>query len=61
MIVKDEEPVLDACLASIEAIVDEIVIVDTGSSDRSREIATAHGARLIEFGWTRDFGAVPVN
>jgi tetratricopeptide (TPR) repeat protein len=56
MIVKDEERVLDACLASIGAIVDEIVVVDTGSGDRSRNIAVAHGARLIDFGWTGDFG-----
>jgi tetratricopeptide (TPR) repeat protein len=57
LIVKDEEPVLGACLASLTSIVDEIVIVDTGSSDRSREIAQAHGARVINSAWTGDFAA----
>ncbi len=57
MIVKDEESVLEDCLASIEPVVDEIVIADTGSTDRSREIAHAHGARLIEFPWRNDFAA----
>ena len=57
MIVKDEEAVLDGCLASIAPVVDEIVIADTGSTDRSREIALAHGARLIEFPWRNDFAA----
>src|SRR5271154_254757 len=57
MIVKDEEAVLDGCLASIAPVVDEIVIADTGSTDRSREIAMAHGARLIEFPWRNDFAA----
>ena len=57
MIVKDEESVLEDCLTSIESVVDEIVIADTGSTDRSREIAMAHGARLIEFPWRNDFAA----
>jgi tetratricopeptide (TPR) repeat protein len=57
MIVKNEEAVLDDCLLSIAKIVDEIVIVDTGSTDRSREIAKAHGARLIDYPWTGDFAA----
>ena len=39
MIIKDEEAVLDRCLASIYECADEIIIVDTGSSDRSVEIA----------------------
>ena len=57
MIVKDEEAVLEGCLASIARVVDEIVIADTGSTDRSREIALAHGARLVEFPWRNDFAA----
>ena len=57
LIVKDEEPVLDACLASLTPIADEIVIVDTGSTDRSREIAKAHGALVIDRAWTGDFAA----
>jgi len=57
MIVKDEEAVLEGCLASIAPVVDEVVIADTGSTDRSREIALARGARLIEFPWRSDFAA----
>ena len=55
LIVRDEERVLEDCLASIEHVVDEIVIVDTGSVDSSREIAAAHGARVIGHDWSGDF------
>lgn len=57
LIVKNEERVLGDCLASIAAVVDEIVIVDTGSTDRSRAIAQSHGARVIDFPWTGEFAA----
>lgn len=57
MIVKDEQPFLDGCLLSLRGIVDEIVIVDTGSRDASREIARLHGARVIEWTWRDDFAA----
>jgi tetratricopeptide (TPR) repeat protein len=57
LIVKNEERFLDDCLSSIRPIVDEIVVVDTGSTDRSREIARSHGARLIDFPWAGDFAA----
>lgn len=57
MIVRNEEAFLDDCLRSIVDEVDEIVIVDTGSVDQTREIATRHGARLIERPWTNDFSA----
>ena len=57
MIVRDEERYLDGCLASIASIVDEIVVVDTGSRDRSRDIAAAHGARVFEYEWRDDFAA----
>ncbi len=57
MIVRDEEGFLDDCLKSLEGEVDEIVIVDTGSRDRTREIALARGARLFEREWTGDFSA----
>jgi glycosyltransferase involved in cell wall biosynthesis len=55
LIVRDEERYLDGCLASIRNLVDEIVVVDTGSVDRSREIAAAHGARLSSHVWRNDF------
>jgi len=57
LIVKDEEPHIGACLRSIAGIVDEVVVVNTGSRDRSREIAVAHGARVIDYQWPDDFAA----
>jgi tetratricopeptide (TPR) repeat protein len=57
MIVRNEEHTLPRCLASVKGIVDEIVVVDTGSTDRTREVATAHGAKLGEFTWCDDFAA----
>jgi tetratricopeptide (TPR) repeat protein len=55
MIVKDEEAMLPGCLTAIAPWVDEMIIVDTGSSDRTREIAEEHGARVIDFPWTGSF------
>ena len=57
LIVRDEERHLPSCLASLRARVDEIVIVDTGSVDRSREIARGFGARVVDRPWTDDFAA----
>jgi tetratricopeptide (TPR) repeat protein len=57
MIVKDEEAVLGRALESVRGAVDEIVIVDTGSQDRTIEIAREHGARVIERPWDDDFAA----
>ncbi|HZI83126.1 MAG TPA: glycosyltransferase [Casimicrobiaceae bacterium] len=57
LIVRDEERHLEACLRSILGRVDEIVVVDTGSVDRSRDIAQSLGARVIERPWTGDFAA----
>jgi glycosyltransferase involved in cell wall biosynthesis len=55
MIVKDEEEMLPKCLAAVAPAVDEIVIVDTGSTDRTIEIAKEFGATVIEQPWTGSF------
>ncbi|MCI8360359.1 MAG: glycosyltransferase [Clostridiales bacterium] len=57
MIVRDEEAVLDRCLASAAALADEIVIVDTGSADRTKEIAGRYTDRIYDFAWIDDFSA----
>lgn len=55
MIVKNEELHIAKCLMSLKPIVDEIIIVDTGSTDRTKGIATAFGAKVFDFPWTGDF------
>jgi tetratricopeptide (TPR) repeat protein len=55
MIVKDEEEMLPRCLAAVAPAVDEIVIVDTGSTDRTVEIAREFDANVIERQWTGSF------
>lgn len=55
LIVRDEEAVLDECLASIREVVDEIVVVDTGSVDHTCEAARSHGARVFHHPWNDDF------
>lgn len=57
MIVKNEAENLPACLQSIQGLWDELVIVDTGSSDRTVEIARSFGARVLAFDWVNDFSA----
>jgi tetratricopeptide (TPR) repeat protein len=57
MIVKDEEAMLGRTLAAVRDHVDEIVVVDTGSSDRTVEIAESFGARVLHHEWTGDFAA----
>ena len=55
MIVKNEEEKLARCLDSVRQYVDEIVITDTGSTDRTKEIAAAYGAKIYDFEWCNDF------
>ncbi len=57
MIVKNEERYLDACLASVKDLVDEIVVVDTGSTDKTVNIAENFGAKIFRFEWINDFSA----
>jgi GT2 family glycosyltransferase len=57
MIVKNEEANLPACLESARDLFDEIVVVDTGSSDRTVEIARSFGARVFDFPWVDDFSS----
>jgi glycosyltransferase involved in cell wall biosynthesis/thioredoxin-like negative regulator of GroEL len=55
MIVRDEEQMLPRCLAAVAGAVDEIVVVDTGSTDATIEIARSFGARVIEREWAGSF------
>ncbi len=57
MIVKDEETRLPACLRAARPWVDEIVVVDTGSTDRTQELAREFGAVVHEWAWRDDFAA----
>ncbi len=57
MIVRDEESNLAECLATVVDLVGEVVVVDTGSTDRTREVAARFGARVFEFPWVDDFAA----
>jgi len=57
LIVKNEADNLDRCLNSLQGKVDEIIVVDTGSTDGSIEIAQRHGARTSTFTWCDDFAA----
>lgn len=57
MIVKNEEQNLRRCLDSVIGVVDEIIIVDTGSSDRTKQIAELAGAKVICYQWQDDFSA----
>ncbi|HTA39440.1 MAG TPA: glycosyltransferase [Candidatus Acidoferrales bacterium] len=56
MIVKNEERFLAQCLRSVQDVVDEMIVVDTGSTDRTIEIAKSFGATVFEREWRNDFG-----
>lgn len=57
MIVKNEEAVLARCLTSLLGIADEIIIVDTGSTDKTKEIAANYTNHIYDFTWVHDFSA----
>ena len=55
MIVKNEDEHLAKCLESVKPVVDEMIVVDTGSTDRTRDIAKVFGAKIYDFKWNDDF------
>lgn len=57
MIVKNEERVLARCLDSLRGLMDEIIIVDTGSTDATKEIAAKYTDQIYDFTWNDDFAA----
>ncbi|MQL52639.1 glycosyltransferase [Desulfofundulus thermobenzoicus] len=57
MIVRNEEPHLSRCLNSVRGVVDEMVIVDTGSTDGTVEIARRYTDRIYHYPWHGDFSA----
>lgn len=57
MIVRDEEHCIARCLTSASPYVDEIIVVDTGSTDRTKKIASECGASVYDFLWINDFSA----
>ncbi|MGW8114882.1 glycosyltransferase [Caproicibacterium sp. NSD3] len=57
MIVKNEEKNLARCLSSVAGIVDEIIIVDTGSTDLTKEIARIYTDKIYNFKWIDDFSS----
>src|SRR5262249_22351850 len=57
MIVKNEESNLPDCLQSVADLVDELIIVDTGSSDRTKEAAVRFGAKIYDFTWVDSLAA----
>ncbi|MBI3035924.1 tetratricopeptide repeat protein [Candidatus Woesearchaeota archaeon] len=57
MITRDEEEYIGQCLNSVKGIVDEIIVVDTGSTDKTKDIAKKFNARVFDFKWVDDFSA----
>ncbi|MBW4665530.1 MAG: tetratricopeptide repeat protein [Chroococcus sp. CMT-3BRIN-NPC107] len=53
----NEEVALPQCLSSVAGVVDEIVVLDTGSGDRTKEIALSFGAKVYDYKWCNDFSA----
>jgi glycosyltransferase involved in cell wall biosynthesis len=57
LIAKNEEANLPACLPSVAGLVEEMIVVDTGSTDRTKEVAAQLGARVFDFTWVDSFAA----
>ncbi len=57
MIVKDEEGNLPHCLSSVMQVIDELIVVDTGSQDRSKQICYIFGAKVFYYPWDNNFAA----
>lgn len=57
MIVKNEEHILARCLDSLAGLAEEILIIDTGSTDRTKEIARQYTDKIYDFQWVDDFSA----
>jgi glycosyltransferase involved in cell wall biosynthesis len=57
MIVKNEEAILSRCLDTVADLVDEIIIVDTGSTDKTKKIAARYTDHIYDFKWIDDFSA----
>ncbi|MGM7683391.1 glycosyltransferase [Cytobacillus sp. Hm23] len=57
MIVKNEEKVIDRCLSSVAHLVDEVIVVDTGSTDFTKKIVEKYTTNIYDFKWINDFSA----
>ena len=57
MIVKNEENNIENCLNSVKNLFDEIIIVDTGSTDRTKEVVGKHTNKVYDFKWIDNFSA----
>lgn len=57
MIVKNEEALIERCLASVSGLFDEIILVDTGSTDKTKEFAAKFSCKIFDFPWKNDFAA----
>ena len=57
MIVKNEEDWIELCLKSVQSLISEAIVVDTGSTDRTVELARSCGAKIFNFDWCDDFAA----
>jgi len=57
MITRNEEHCITRCISSVRHLVEEIIVVDTGSSDDTKAVAADNGAKVLEFDWCDDFAA----